>query len=131
MKVRRFEASTDYEDVCKWWKGQGWEPLPLPMLPKAGFIVEKNGTKLCAGWLYETDSKIAWAEWIVGNPEIKKGLRREGLDELLKTIIEYAKGREFGLIFASIQHRGLIERYEKFGFTVTERSMTNLIGRLE
>lgn len=132
MLARRFDATKDYDEVCEWWTTQGFQALPKNFLSKVGFIVEgDDGTKLCAGWFYETDSAWSLVEWVVGNPKADKDSRRRGLDLLIETIIEYAKTREFAVIFTSVQHPALIKRYEQYGLQKADIGMTNLIGRLK
>lgn len=129
MKVRGF-TEADYTEVAKWWVAHGWQPVPPGSLPIIGMIVESPKNKLCAGWIYQTDSDIAWLEWVVGNPEADKMERSEALDMLVQSLLRAAKERGHSAIFTTLRHERLIERYKKHGFKVTDENMTCMIGRI-
>jgi hypothetical protein len=117
----------DYAHVSAWWQAQNWPVIPQEMLPSTGLIVESEGEKLAAGFLYKTDSKIAWLEFLVGNPESDKMKRRQALDALIQGLCDEARESGFTRIFTSAQHPGLIERYKGHGFMETDKNMTNLV----
>lgn len=126
MEIRPFNPQSDYETVKEWWAGQKWTAMPLDYLPKVGMMVPE----VCAGWLYQSDSKIAWVEFIIANPNTTKEERSEGLNLLIKGLLDKAKDLGFGAVFTSAQHPGLIKRYTEFGFQVTDTGMSTLIRRL-
>jgi len=67
LTARRL-TEKDYNTIVEWWKSwPEWEPLSQEMLPEngtGGIIIEKEGEPIVAGFLYGTNSKIAWMEWI-------------------------------------------------------------------
>lgn len=130
MEIRKFDPQSDYLKVSAWWEKQGWPSIPLEMLPKTGFIMEDAEGGLCAGWLYKTDSKFAWLEWIVANPARPFELRGRALDVLMLRLVETARSSGFKAVFSSINNERLINRYKKHGFKETEKSMTNMIMRI-
>lgn len=113
----------DYATLAKWWTAQNFPTIAPEYLPQCGLIVDG----LCAGFLYESDSAIAWVEWIVANPEAEKALRREALDKLLDALVLHAKERGYKAIFTSVAHPGLLERYKQHGFVVTDNGVTHLL----
>lgn len=122
MNIRLFQPS-DYSLISSWWKDHEWPSIPLTFLPKTGIIVDD-----CAvGFLYCTDSKICLLEFVLVDPNADKVRRRTALDVLINEASELAKELGFEAIFASLSHKGLIARYEKHGFKVTDQSTTNLI----
>lgn len=126
MNIRKFDANQDYNDyldICSWWLKHNWPIINYEMLPSTGFIVEGY----CAGFLYKNDSKLAILEFIVSNPEADKQKRSEALDLLLQALINEAKESGYKAIFSSLSHPGLIDRYVKHGFEVTDTTMTNLM----
>lgn len=130
MEIRKFEPDQDYEEVASWWKAHKWPAIPLDMLPKTGFIVEEPRGKMCAGWLYKTDSKIAWIEFIVSSPHTMQEIRGKSLDLLMVRLVETAKSMGFKSIFSSINNPRLVDRYKKHGFIETEKNMSNMIMRI-
>ncbi len=123
--IREFKQS-DYQEVRQWWEGHKWPAIPLSALPKTGLIVEG----VCAGWLYSTDSSIAWMEWIVSNPLSDKTLRDASLNTLIENLLGKAKESGFTQVFTSVNHPKLIERYQNNGFTIEDRNVTHMIRSL-
>lgn len=127
LRIRQFEAARDYPTVAAWWAGHGWEPVPEAVLPPTGYVVEFVNKPIVAGWLYRTDSAIAWLEWVISDPTSTPGPRNKATDRLISTASEAAKALGHTVIFSSLTHPRLIQRYENHGFKVTETQMTNLI----
>lgn len=125
MAARPF-AAKDYAAVSAWWTAHKWPAIPQDCLPKTGFIVDG----LAAGFLYRSDSSICWLEWIIGNPQSDKLLRNEALDQVIAALICEAQRLGARMIFTSVVHPRLIERYQKHGFIVSESGMTNLVRSL-
>lgn len=125
MNVRLF-TEKDYPIVCSWWKDHQWPSIPLSFLPKTGIIVDD----CAAGFLYCTDSKLCWLEFVVVDKSADKQRRRDALDLLISESIEIAKESGYMVMFSSVSHAGLIQRYKNHGFDVTDQNMTNLIKRL-
>ena len=65
----------DYENIlCKWWKDWRWTPPSKEFLPDnglGGFMVYDDGVPVCAGFMYRTNSKAVWCDWIISNIEYK------------------------------------------------------------
>lgn len=120
--VRLFKES-DYETVVSWWQSRSWPVLPREFLPATGYVVEG----ICAGFLYQTDSKIAWLEFIISNPATSPDDRAKALDSLIQHAVEDAKLKGFKIVFTSTNHDKLIKRYEDNGFIVGDKGMTNLV----
>ena len=80
LTARRL-TEKDYSTIVEWWKSwPEWEPLAQEMLPEngtGGIIIEKEGEPIVAGFLYGTNSKIAWMEWIISNPKYRIKKDRE------------------------------------------------------
>lgn len=125
--ISKFEAKKHYEMVSNWWLKQDWPQIPVTALSQNGYVVDLEGLPLCAGWLYKTDSDFALCEWVVGNPAAPWQLRNEALDLLLDTINSEAKKEGAKLLFTSLKHERLIERYKRHGFKETDHGMTNLV----
>jgi hypothetical protein len=123
--VTKFEAEKHYETICSWWASHGWTPLPLGALPKTGFVVPGYA----AGFLYKTDSQFAVMEWIVANPNSDKIGRRAALDAVVAALLKEAETSGYLLVQTSVEHLGLIARYETHGFVKTDTGMSNMIRK--
>ena len=74
FKTRKIEAS-DWKMLVKWWVGHKWVPPTKDALPDnglGGLIIEEDGEPQIAGFIYQTNSKGCWLEYIISNPDYKK-----------------------------------------------------------
>lgn len=122
MSIRLFNLS-DYEMLSSWWKQHEWPSIPLSFLPKIGIIVGD----CVAGFIYSTDSKICWLEFIISDPKCEQKKRQDALNLLIQEASNTAKDLGYEVIFTSVSHKGLIEKYKNNGFKVTDNNMTNLM----
>jgi len=113
----------DYETACGWWKAQDWEPVHKTFLPETGVIVND----ICMGWIYLSNSKVAHAEWIIGNPEVSGPSKLRAINTVLEGLIEIARDHGATFIFSSVKNTSLIKILEKKGFIRTDEGMTNFI----
>ena len=100
MEIRLFDKEKDYETLCEWW--DDWKlPNHHPdALSETGIIISKDGVDICSGFIYSTDSYIAWCEFITMNKKTTKKQRRGVLEKLFEVMIEKTKAMGFKLIMA-------------------------------
>lgn len=120
----------DYEVLCDFWDWWKFPAPPKKCLPNNGLggikIVNEFNTIICAGFLYETNSGIAWLEFIVSNPYIKdRKIRHEAQILLISMLTIEAEEKGFTAVFASITNKSLIKKYIEVGYT------KNPIGSVE
>lgn len=130
MKARPFQLGRDYPEICEWWRTHGFAMIPLAQLSSRGIVVEEGGNKYCAGWVYTTDSKLGWLEWVVTNPESPIKRRKAGLECLVTEALKLGTALGIENLFASVSNKNLIKLYLSQGFTQGDTGMTNLIARL-
>lgn len=111
----------DYDKTLRqWWFDWRWTPPSRDFLPEngeGGFIVYDEETPVCAGFMYETNSKAVWCDWIISNIKYKdRNNRKEALSLLIKRISEEAKMLNKKYIYALIKNKPLINVYKKQGF---------------
>jgi hypothetical protein len=121
----------DYEVLCEYWTWWKFSIPPRNCLPNNGLggikIIDENGTIICAGFLYETNSGIAWLEFIVSNPAVKdKKLRHYAQIELISMLTIEAEEKGFSAVFASITNENLIKKYIEVGYTKNPINSTEL-----
>lgn len=123
----------DYDNILKgWWKDWGWEAPSRDFLPQdgqGGVMVWDGDTPVCAGFLYNTNSKVAWVDWIISNKEYKKS-RKEALSILIQTLTSVAKNLDNKFAYALIKHNGLIGVYEQQGYTTGDSYNKEMIKAL-
>ena len=112
---------SDYEQILVgWWKDWKWEPPLKDFLPddgKSGIIIYDNNTPVCAGFIYMTNSKVAWVDWIISNKKYtNKSGRKASLILLIEALTNVAKRAGNKFTYALIKHDGLIKTYEELGY---------------
>jgi len=130
FKVRRISEG-DYEVILsKWWKDWRWTPPAKDSLPEngnGGVIISLDGIDICAGFLFLTNSKTAWCEYIVSNFEYKDSNRHEAIEFLIRVLTQMAKDRDYKYIYTSLKNKSLIEKYEACGYIVGSEGCTEMI----
>jgi len=123
---------TDYDEfLVEWWESWGWQPPKRDFLPDngtGGVCVFEDTTPICAGFLYTTNSGVAWVDWVVSNREYrKKPQRQQAIGLLVETLTNIAKRTGHKYIYALIKHRGLIETYKSLGYIEGDSYTTEMI----
>lgn len=115
MNCRRALVS-DYEEICRWWVGHGWSSVPQEMLP-SGWVVEKDGKMLCAGFLYIAgNAPVAYLEYVVSNPDNKPLESYKAIDYLFCEIIKFVEYSMIKVCFARMKQKSLSKMYSRHGF---------------
>lgn len=112
---------TDYDDILlKWWNDWGWKAPSKNFLPDngvGGLIVYDEQEPICAGFIYMTNSSVAWIDWIISSKEYrKKPHRKEALKALIQALTDVSKDAGSGYGYALIKNKSLIELYENLGY---------------
>ena len=131
MSVRIIK-NEDYENILvDWWKSwPGWSNPPskdsLPM--NTGVIVSNGDVDVCAGFLYLTNSKIAWIEYIVSNFEVKdRNVRSMCIKETINALSLMAKNSGFIYIYTSLKSESLANAYKECGFHMGSTNCSEMI----
>lgn len=113
--------TTDYDDIlCQWWKDWRWNPPSKDFLPEngtGGYIVYDEDTPVCAGFMYTTNSKVIWCDWIISNIEYKdRTKRKKAIELLISHITNIAEKNGGKFVYALIKNKPLISVYKKLGY---------------
>lgn len=113
----------DYSDtLVPWWTSHDFTPPVQDFLPdngKGGIIVYEGETPVCAGFLYETNSAVAWSEWVISDKEYRNSKGRKAcISLLLNSLEEMAIDKGFRYIFANNNNKFLVEHYKTNGYSV-------------
>jgi len=110
---------TDYQDILvNWWTQWGWVAPEKDFLPDdgmGGYIVYDDETPVCAGFIYVTNSRVAWVDWIISNKEYREK-RREAITMLIDTLTNLSKMSGSKYAYALIKNDSLIKTYESLGY---------------
>lgn len=130
MEVR-FLKENDYDTLSKWWKDWRWTPPPADMLPQngtGGVMVYKGDVEICAGFVYFTNSKTAWIEFIVSNFQYKDKDRHEAIETLINVLTKIVQEMgEYKYIYTSLKSKSLIDRYANCGYQLGSTNCNEMI----
>jgi len=134
LSIRPLEQG-DYDLILTgWWKDWGWEPPQRDFLPNdatSGIMVMDGEMPVCAGFLYTTNSRVAWVDWIISNKEYKKKPQRsEAIKLLIDTLTNVARNTDRKFVYALIKHEGLIQTYESLGYIKGDTYTSEMIKAL-
>lgn len=128
MKTVNYNHDKHYEIISTWWTAWKWDIIPTVALPENGIVIYSDcGIPLCAGFIYKTDSCIAWIENIISNKSAPKDKRGGAVDFLIKALCERAKELGFTVAMTSICHTGLMDKMISNNFQKTDLNMTNML----
>ncbi len=133
MEIRKLTES-DYETLEKWWKAWKWPPVEKEFLPDngtGGFVVEKNGVMIVAGFVYVTNSKAVLLEWIISNPEYREDDRDMAITCLISTVEKIIKGWGYKYIFTIGRTKALINKHKELGWHVDDKPSHEIIKILK
>jgi len=124
MILKDFNGEENFKEFTKWWEFWRWKDRVDPqILSDIGFVIEKDGLNLCAGWLYTTNSLIASIEFIVANPFAPKEEVNISLDFLIECLSQRALKEGKRLVMTTINNPALAKRLEKLGYVESGKDL--------
>lgn len=120
----RMWTPEDYPMLEAWWKGHGWPPVPLRILPPLGVIFDE----CAAGWAYMDNggTGVAMMEWLVTDP--KAGLKAaKGIKHVIEFLSSELKRMEYWAILTTCKQPALARLIEKSGFQRTDEGMVHFV----
>ena len=124
INVRNIKNDND-EIINKWWWGHGETPPLLKQLPDnglGGFIAEKGKEKklIAVGYLYLTNSNIAYIDAAISNPDYKGRDRYIIGVMIINELLRKASSLGYETVETTTFREGLIKRYKKMGWEVSK-----------
>jgi len=123
--------STDYEDILVgWWKDWEWTAPPKDFLPEngeGGVIIFDGEVPVCAGFMYATNSKVAWIEFVISNKQYDRENRKEALALLIDTLNNVCSNGGFKYGYSILHSKSLIETYESLGYVKGDSNFFEMI----
>ena len=132
MNIRKLQES-DYKTLEQWWKAWKWPPIQKDFLPDngtSGFVVEKEGIMIVAGFVYITNSKAVLLEWIISNPNYREDDRDMAITCLIKTVEKIIKEWGYKYIFSIGRTKALIEKHKQLGYNVDDKPSYEIVKTL-
>lgn len=127
----RLSSRADYDGVLtKWWKEWGFPVPPVECLPRHGLIVSDAEGDLYAGFLYFTDSDMAWMEWVVCNRSACVSRRRGALLFMTGLFEQIARGGGAKHLFTSTVRGDFANSLCKCGFERGDTGVIHLVKNI-
>jgi len=125
----------DYDNILLgWWEDWGWVAPMKDMLPQdgiGGIIVYDEDEPVCAGFLYMTNSKMSWVEWVISNKNYrKKPQRKEAIVYLIETLTNIAKNNGATFAYTVVKNKSLSAIYEQIGYIDGDNNIKEMIKSL-
>ena len=120
LTVRALQES-DWDTLQEWWAKWNWPTVTKEMLPLngcGGLIVYKGDIPVVAGFLYLTNSNIAWMEFIVSDPTYKEYDRAKALELLILSLEDIAREMGKEIIFSVGRNKSLLSMHKKLDYIV-------------
>ena len=120
LTIQRLTES-DYDNILVgWWNDWKWTPPQQDFLPDngtGGFIVYDGEIPVCAGFVYVTNSKATWVDWIISNKNYTdREARQLALRLLIQSLTNVSISSGSKYIYALIKNQHLIKVYEEIGY---------------
>ena len=122
LESRQLKES-DWETLQSWWKAWGWPEMSKDLMPLdglGGLIIEKEGKPIASGFLYLTNAKVAWTEWIVSDPEYREHDRVDALKLIVEGLEKVAIQAGCTIILSVGRNKGLLNIHKELGYTVDD-----------
>ena len=121
--IKEFDTDKDYDEYSSWFKHLGFDAPTKNILSTLGFTV-KNDIDICSGFLYISNSSLAYIEFVIANPKAKRGDRKEAVSFLLTHLQELAKSKGYELIMIITATPGFSNNLVKnFGYIKGPKSI--------
>ncbi len=129
MNTRTLTES-DYLILSDWWKAWGWPVMAKDMLPDngtGGIMVENKGENIVAGFLYWSNSKLVWLDWIISNPNADKKIRKQAIEMLILTAEQMVKDAGSKYMMSISRSNSLLKIHENIGWSIDKTPSHEMI----
>jgi len=129
MNTRTLMES-DYKILSDWWIAWSWPVMAKDMLPDngtGGIMVEHEGENIVAGFLYWSNSKLVWLDWIISNPKSDKDIRQEAIKKLILTAESMTKKAGSKYMMSISRSNSLLKIHEQMGWTIDKTPSHEMI----
>ena len=120
MNTRTLTES-DYKILSDWWIAWSWPVMAKDMLPDngtGGIMIENKGENVVAGFLYWSNSKLVWLDWIISNPKTNRDIRQEAIKKLILTAESMTKEAGSKFMMSISRSNSLLKIHKELGWTI-------------
>jgi len=130
LKESDWDTLTELWNMWPEWKNNFPTKELLPENGTGGYIVEKGNVPIVVGFLYTTNSKVGWVEWIVSNKSYREEDRKQALELLINGIEYVAKNSGCSIILSIARNKGLINTFKDLKYTVDDNPSFEVIKKI-
>lgn len=105
--------------------------FPFDFLPENGFLAIEADRPIAAVLLFKTDSNFMQMNFPMTDPKASSHSRHLALSKLIDASQLLAKELGFKMLFTYSDSPGLIDRYQKHGFSKYDTGVTHLLWKDE
>ena len=91
---------------------------------------QKNGKPVLAGFIYTTNSKGVWLEWIISDPTYRDKDRQQAIELLITGAENVSKKLGYKYMFSIGRNKHLIETHKKLNWKVDKTPSHELIKNI-
>jgi len=129
LKARSL-TEKDYNILSEWWKAWGWPVMAKDMLPDngtGGIMIDNEGENIVAGFLYWSNSKLVWLDWIISNPNANKKIRKQAIEMLIFTAEQMVKDAGSKYMMSISRSNSLLKIHKHMGWSVDKTPSHEMI----
>tara|TARA_R100001163_G_C4994446_1_gene145845 strand:+ start:310 stop:708 length:399 start_codon:yes stop_codon:yes gene_type:complete len=132
MKIKRIQK-TDFDTISKWWLDWGLEIPEEELLPEkgtGGWMISDNEIPVAAGYLYFTNTRIGYIDFLISNPEYREKDRNEMIVDLIDYMVKFGIKRGCKFIWATSDNKHVTDKCKKLNYKVLDKKY-NIIYKYE
>ena len=134
LSIRPLRDNDYNEILINWWKDWGWTPPLKDFLPESGtggMIVYDEHIPVCAGFVYITNSAVAWIEFIISNKQYrKKPEKKMALKYLVEILTSVAEKSGKKYCYTLLKSKPLINIYKELGYVEGDSNALEMIKKI-
>jgi hypothetical protein len=128
IQLREISLETDYPMFCRWWDGHGWPHVSQWMLNTLGAVVQVDGKDVAVAWVYMSNAVgVCQLEWTTTDPKSNPVHAVRAISHLVTFLSDRAKELDYSVMLTCCRQPALIRLYERNGFEVTDKNVTNMV----
>ena len=120
MVIKKFNTSKDNE-IINWWKDWGLNTPDKACLPKKGYVISYNNIKVAAGYLYYTNAKIAYVDFVISNIKYREKNRNTLITMLIDYMVKEALEKKCKFVWATTSNKNIVDKVKKLNYKVLNK----------
>ena len=90
-------------------------------------MVEHEGKNIVAGFLYWSNSKLVWLDWIISDKNAKNKIRKKAIEKLIETAEFMVKEAGCKYMMSISRSNSLLKIHEQMGWNVDKTPSHEMI----